>query len=187
MSIERQPKDLRLTGIHIDLVDHIVTLEAQDGRRAKLSFGHPTSLSEAHARPPAASDTPAELVDDGQQGWPEADSAPQESREKQQTVVVSGRLRTQPKAGRTDRQGRPTAWARLAVQDEGADQAHLFSATFYRASTAIALGLPRGAEVTVEGYPRAGDAATKRLDTLAVLVMHQYPGKPITQAGKGVT
>jgi hypothetical protein len=188
MPNERQPNDIRLTGIHIDLVDQIVTLEAQDGRRAKLSFGQPTTILGAHPPLPTGGDTPDELVaDDGDTGWLEPDSLPQESRERQRTLILSGRLRSQPKAGRPDRQGRPTAWARLAVQDEGADQPHLYSATFYRATTAIALGLPRGAQVTLEGYPHAGDLAKKRLDTLAVIALHEYPGKPTKQTGEGVT
>ena len=187
MPIERQPSDIRLTGIHIDLIDQIVTLQAQDGRRAKLSFGQPTTLFDAHARPMVGPDTPEELVAGGDDGWPEPDQASQETREKQQTLILSGRLRAQPKAGRPDRQGRPTAWARLAVQEEGADQAHLYSATFYQATTAIALGLPKGAQVTLEGYPHTGDAAKKRLDTLSVIALHEYPGKPTMQVGEGVT
>ena len=188
MSIERQPRDIRLTGIHIDLVDQIVTLRAQDGRRAKLSFGQPTALFETKPPPLTEPDTPDELVaDDGDHGWPEPDSAPQQSREKQQTILLSGHLRSQPKAGRPDRQGRPTAWARLAVQEEGIDQAHLYSATFYQATTAIALGLLKGAQVTLEGYPHAGDPAKKRLDSLSVVALHEYPGKPTTQVGEGVT
>jgi len=186
MAIERQPKDIRLTGIHIDLLDHIVTLEAQDGRKAKLSFAQPTTLFQ-RSIPPTEPDTADELVDDSDSSWPESDAAPQESREKQRTVVLLGRLQTKPKAGRPDRQGRPTAWARLAVEEEDAGQAHLYSATFYRASTAIAVALPRGAQVTLEGYPRAGDAAKKRLDTLSVIALHEYPGKPTTSAGEGVT
>jgi hypothetical protein len=181
MTKEGQPDPLRLTGIHINFVDAVVTLEAQNGRKARLSFASAaTTLS-------PASDTPEELAAPGESGWPEQDPALQESHEKQQTVTLSGRLRTKPKGGHPDRQGRPTAWAQLAVQEEGADQAHLYSATFYRATAAIALGLPRGAEVTVAGYPRAGDPASKRLDALAILVLHQYPGKPTKQAGKGVT
>jgi len=188
MSNERQPKDIRLTGIHIDLVDQIVTLEAQDGRRAKLSFGQPTTLFKAHPQPPSESDTPAEFVADDETGWPEPDAAPQAAQEKPQPVTLSGRLRTKPKAGRPDRQGRPTAWARLAVQEEGTEQAHLYTATFYRTTTAIALGLPKDSQLTVEGYPRVGDATKQRLDTLAVLVLHQYPGKPSKPlAGEGVT
>jgi len=187
MAIERQPKEIRLTGIHIDLIDQTVTLDAQDGRKAKLSFGQPASLFQSHLPPRTEPDTPDELVDVGGDGWPEPGADAQESREKQQTVVVSGRLQTHPKPGRPDRQGRPTAWARFAVQEMDADQAHLYSATFYRATTAIALELPRGAQVTLEGYPRAGDAAKKRLDTLSVIAVHEYAGKQTTQAGEGVT
>jgi hypothetical protein len=180
MTPERQP-DIRLTGIHINLVEQVVTLEAEDGRRARLGFapaGFPL---------PAGGETLEALVaEDEGDGW-HAESSPVEQRERQQTIVVSGQLRSQPKPGRPDRQGRPTAWAHLAVQAADSDQAHLYSATFYRATTAIALGLPRGADVTVEGYLRAGDQATDRLDTLAVLALHQYPGKPSRPVGERVT
>jgi hypothetical protein len=180
MTPERQP-DIRLTGIHINLVEQVVTLEAEDGRKARLGF------SPAGNPLPAEGETLEALVaEDEDVGW-QPEPSPVEQRERQQTIVVSGQLRSQPKPGRPDRQGRPTAWARLAVQEAGSDQAHLYSATFYRATTAIALGLPRGADVTVEGYPRAGDQADKRLDTFAVLALHQYPGKPSKQVGEGVT
>jgi hypothetical protein len=187
MSSERQPKDIRLTGIHIDLIDQVVTLEAQDGRKARLSFGQPTTLFETHPRPPTEADTPDELVSDDESGWSEPDSVRQRSPEQQQTVVLNGQLRTQPKAGRPDRQGRPTAWARLAVSEEGAELAHLYTATFYRATTAIALRLSKGSQLTVEGYPHAGDATKKRLDTLSVIALHEYPGRPNKQGGEGVT
>jgi hypothetical protein len=180
MTPERQP-DIRLTGIHINLVEQVVTLEAEDGRKARLAF------SPAGNPLPAEGETLEALVaEDENKGW-HAEPSPAEQRERQATIVVSGQLRSQPKAGRPDRQGRPTAWARLAVQEAGVEQAQLSSATFYRATTAIALKLPRGAEVSVEGYPRAGDQAKSRLDTLAVLALHQYPGKPSKSAGEGVT
>jgi hypothetical protein len=200
MTPERQPAEIRLTGMHINLVDRIVTLEAQDGRKARLSFGEPQTLFQAGAEQQAAlpieAATPDELVaEPEEEAWeeppaatapsPEADAAP-DRREQQPTVVLSGRLRTKPREGRPDNQGRPTAWARLAVHEEGAEQAHLYSATFHRHTAAIALGLDRGAQLTVEGYPHAGDAARKRLDTLSVIALHQYPGKPESQKRRAV-
>lgn len=182
MAPERQPSDIRLTGIHINLIDQVVTLEAADGKTAKLSFGQPKTLFEAHQelipQLPAEADEPAPE--------PEVPATQPETREKQPTVVLSGRLRTKPKEGRPDNQGRATAWGRLAVHEDGAEQAHLFSATFHRRTAAIALGLDRGAQLTVEGYPHAGDAARKRLDTLSVIAVHQYPGKPESQRRRAV-
>jgi hypothetical protein len=60
---------------------------------------------------------------------------------------------------------------------EGAEKAHLYSATFHRNTAAVALRLEKGAQLTVEGYPHAGDAARKRMDTFSVIAVHRYPGK----------
>jgi hypothetical protein len=191
MAPERQPEEIRLTAIHINLVDHVVTLDAQDGRKAKLAFGEPHTLFEAHSQqqpaPLTESDTPDELVAEPEEdAWDEPVPVQVEQREKQETVVLTGRLRTKPKAGRPDSQGRATAWARLAVHEEGTDQAQLYSATFHRHTAAITLGLSRGDQVTVEGYPHEGDAARNRLDTLSVIALHHYPGKPEGQRRKAV-
>lgn len=102
--------------------------------------------------------------------------------EKEHTVTLTGRLKSTPKPGRTDRSGKPTAWARVAVHDEGQDEPHLYLATFHRHTAPIALGLKAGAQITVEGYPHVS-TDPKRSDTLSVITMPQYPGKPRTQQG----
>jgi len=161
-----------LTGIHINLVDHVVTLEAQDGRRAQLSFVDSASILAAQDDTPPALETEADVT-------PPASELPTtENRERQHTSVIRGRLRTKPKEGKPDTRGNPTAWARLAVHEEGSDTARLYSATFHRKTAEIALGLSRGAQLTVEGYSHAGDPEQKRMDTFSVIAVHQYPGKP---------
>ena len=177
MAPERQP-DIRLTGIHIDLVDRVVTLDAEDGRKARVSFGQqrtsPVDTSE-HLTIAPESDTPDELTAEDDHSWEElmppaslksppplAAEPSAETRERHQTTVLSGSLRTQPKAGPPDRQGNPTAWARLAVHEEDSEQERVFSATFHRDSTAAALALTKGAQITVEGYPHLGDPSRKR-------------------------
>jgi len=55
----------------------------------------------------------------------------------------------------------------------------VYLATFHRHTAAIALGLARNDQVTVEGYLHpASDPSGKRLDTFSVIAIHSYPGKP---------
>jgi hypothetical protein len=196
MAPERRPGDIRLIGIHINLIDCVVTLDTEDGRKAKLSFGEPKILPAR--QPNFPSDTPDELAAEDDSAWeammPPASvasalepSTAAESRERQQTVVLTGSLRTQPKAGRPDSRGRPTVWARLAVHDEGSEQDRVYSATFYRDSTAVTLGLAKGAQITVEGFPHVGDPSRKRPDRLSVIALHDYPGKVAEKPQRGVT
>jgi len=99
--------------------------------------------------------------------------------EKERTLVLSGRLRSKPREGRPDSRGNATSWARFAAHEDDREGAHMFSATFHRHSARIALGLPAGAPLTVEGYSHdSGDPTGKRLDTLSVINLLDYPGKP---------
>jgi len=194
MAPERQP-DIRLTGIHIDLVDRVVILDAEDGRKAKLSFGEPAPTPPALADHDA--DNPDESTADDDYVWEEtmapeaASQSPgqpptpaSESREKQQTTTLTGNLRTQPRSGRPDSQGRPTAWARFAAEDS--EQDRVYSATFHRAAAPLALSLTKGAQLTIEGYLHPADPARKQPGRLSVIVVHNYPGKAASPAEKGV-
>jgi len=96
--------------------------------------------------------------------------------EKSSTVVVSGRLKTKVKEGKPDRKGKPTAWGKLAVYEEGARDAHLYLASFHRHTTIIALGLAVEDHITAEGYPHPAKEEGK-LDTFSVINLRQYPGK----------
>ena len=97
-------------------------------------------------------------------------------------MTLTGTLLTQPRAGKPDRRGNPTAWARFAAAEAGQDEARVYGATFYRATVPIALGLAKGSSLTVEGYAHTRvDASGKRLDTLAVVHLASYPGKPDPQ------
>ncbi len=150
-----------LTAIHIDLRERSVRFDAESGPVGKLIVSGETILFEAHhASLPV-----------GEQA-PKLDDTP----EREATVVVSGTLRSTPKAGRPDRSGNPTAWARLAVHEEDQPEAHLYLASFHRHSAQIALGLKPGASVTVAGYPHVSDDP-KRLDTFSVMNIVNYPGK----------
>lgn len=178
MAPERDSAPIELTGIHIDLIDCVVTLESNDGRRAKLSFGSPSTLYEAPLPAPALGGEEAPE--------PESPEVPEPAlaakKEVEPTVVVTGRLQAAPKAGRQDGRGKPTAWAPLAIHEDAADQAHLYGATFHRHTAALALGLEGGSQITVEGYPHpTWDPSGKRMDTFSVINLLEYPGKPDPQ------
>jgi hypothetical protein len=178
MTPERGSAPIELKGIHIDLVDRVVTLESNDGRRAKLSFGAPATLYEPPF--PAADVANEEPPEPESSGLDQTANA--ERKESEPTVVVTGSLRSAPKAGRQDSRGRPTAWAAFAAHQDGADDAHLYGATFHRHTAAIALALESGTQITAEGYPHTNwDPAGKRMDTFSVVNLLDYPGKPIKQ------
>jgi hypothetical protein len=190
MATERQPVDLRLTGIHINLIDRIVTLQAEDGRKANLSFGEP--------RPsPSAVEAPDEMADDNENAWeemmppsevtsaPPADSRPApEPRERQQTVTLIGSLVSLPEAGRLDRQGNPTVSSLFSTALDGTEDPTVYLATFHRSSAAIALGLKQGAQLKVEGYSHPSDPSRQLPNCLSVIAIHEYPGKAPSRRGR---
>ena len=99
--------------------------------------------------------------------------------EREKPVTLQGRLKSKPKQGRPDRTGKPTAWARFAAHEEGQEQAHMYSTTFHRHTADMALGLEKGNQLTVQGYPHeSDDPEGKRMDTLSVINLLDYPGKP---------
>jgi hypothetical protein len=190
MSQEHESRPI--TGIHINLQDISLTLESDGHPVATLTFSphgtlsfHPSSHtaeiqsgddtleepggSNGDAAASGANAEPADAVEDAAAG---------KSKEKAQTVVVTGRLKSQPQAGRPDRRGKPTAWARFATHEDGNPDAHLYLATFHRHTTRIALSLPQGAPITAEGYAHpADDPSGKRTDTFSIINLLAYPGK----------
>ena len=187
MPAEREPSaSLPLTGIHINLRDRAIEFENERGTIARIVFTGETVLVEGEGLALPASipeaDSHAEASPAPTQETPPVSAivaAAPEAREHQPTTVLSGRLLTQPREGKSDSRGKPTAWARFAAHEEGRDEAHLYSATFHRHTAAIALGLANGSPLTVEGYPHLhADPADKRLDTLSVINLVAYPEKP---------
>jgi hypothetical protein len=56
---------------------------------------------------------------------------------------------------------------------------HLKCATFHRHTADIALGVESGASLTLQGYAHEqNDSASKRMDTLSVIHVLDYPDKP---------
>lgn len=173
-----------VTAIRIDLSDLSITFEADKKPIAKLGLSAGTIYFQIPSLSPSAARITAG-GDEGDSESPAEDSAPSEAtKEKERSVVFSGRLKSRPRQGKPDSQGHPTAWARLAVHEEGRDDAHMFSATFHRGSARIALNLPVDAQVRVEGYPHpSNDPEGKRLDTLSVFRFLSAPTKQ--ESGEG--
>jgi hypothetical protein len=100
------------------------------------------------------------------------------SADKARTVTLNGRLKSKPREGRPDAQGKPTAWARFAAHEEDRDTAHIYSTTFHKHTAPIALGLDTDTPLTVQGYPHIqDDPGSKRMDSLSVINLVDYPGK----------
>jgi hypothetical protein len=170
MPVERESHRTTLSGIRVDLKDRSVTFETENKPVAKIAIA-PEGVVFEILRADAAPSVPPSIARE------EAPAASRSEREK--TVSLTGRLKSQPKEGKADSRGNPTAWARLAVHEEGREDAHLYLATFHRHTAPIALTLPREVQITVEGYPHpSSDPAGTRLDTLSVIKLVNYPGKP---------
>jgi hypothetical protein len=55
----------------------------------------------------------------------------------------------------------------------------MYSATFHKHTAKIALALDADAAVTVQGYPHeSDDPGSRRMDTLSVINLLDYPGRP---------
>lgn len=171
MAKEQDGSGTPLTGIYIDLKNRAIELDDEHGTVVRLTFA-PTGT--IFFSPTAAGIESAGVPATGAQQPGKAT----EPSEKEHTVTLTGRLKSQPKQGKPDGRGNPTAWARLAVHEDGQDEAHVYLSTFHRHATPIALSLPRDAQVTVTGYPHpSNDPSGKRLDTFSVINFVSYPGK----------
>ena len=155
----------QLKAIHINLDERSITFQAER-TSTRLTLSVAGLLYEVLGVDPITDRSVARLAGD-------IDGA----KENEPNVTLTGRLKTQPKEGRADRRGKPTAWAKLAVHEDGRDEAKMYSATFHRHTAGVALGLPRDALVTVQGYVRES-SDPQRMDRVSVFNLLAYPGKP---------
>jgi hypothetical protein len=146
MSNELNPVSLK--AIHIDVLEGSFIFEGTDGRAISWN---PRVFLEQLQNPAPLSISPEEA---------DAESDP--------LVKLSGKLKSLPKEGLPDGSGKPTAWARTAMHQEGHKGAQLFSTTFHGAAREIALGLPVDASINVQGYVHPAAEAGK-LPTLSVV------------------
>jgi len=175
MAHEAEPPEIRripLTGIYVDIGSKSVILASADGIVGSLRLAPEGLIFEARPSPvlpvaapelPAATETAR-----SQEGMSERDKP----------LTLQGKLKSKPRPGRPDARGNPTAWARFASHEEDQEGAHMYSTTFHKHTVEIALGLEKDMPITVQGFPHLqDDPGSKRMDTLSVINLLDYPGK----------
>lgn len=171
MANERRDSPVPLTSIYIDLQGRSLTFTTEN-QATKLTLT-PAGIVYQHLIGAALTERSVErLVEEMEDEASDATAS-----EREPTVTLSGRLKSKPRQGRADGQGNPTAWARFAAHETGRQEAHFYLATFHRYTADIALQLPPDAAITVQGYPHPSQQRG-RLDTLSVVNIVRYPGKP---------
>jgi hypothetical protein len=171
MNQERGDSPLPLTSIHIDLNERSLTLTA--GNRSTRLTLTPGGILYQLLQGAAITERSVEKL----LGEVVAEENDATSSEKEPTVTLSGKLKSKPRQGRADGQGNPTAWARFAAHEPETQDAHFYLATFHRHTAEIALKLLPDAALTVQGFPHPS-RQKDRLDTLSVVNIVRYPGKP---------
>jgi hypothetical protein len=162
-----------LRHIHIDLAERTIVFAAEDERATKLTLTPEGVIYEV-------TDSSGQLA----AGESAIDAGDEESLpEREPTVRLTGKLKSVPRDGRVDSSGHPTAWARFAAHEDGRDEAHVYLATFHRHTRDIAFSLPLNSSLVVEGYPHVNETPG-RLDTLSVVSIVNYPGKPPRRGGR---
>jgi hypothetical protein len=163
-----------LTGVYLDVPSKTLVFAAKEGVLAAVRltqqgivFQYGESHEDQSVEPSPPLSSPSETL---------VSSAETES---EKPLTLQGKLKGAPRLGRPDAKGNKTAWARFAAHEAEREGAHLYSATFHRHTADIALGLESGASLTLQGYPHEkSDPGSKRMDTLSVINVLDYPGKP---------
>src|SRR5581483_5542027 len=93
-----------VVGCYLDLKACAITLIAADRRTFRLTFSPHGLAARLLSRDPEIPHAPPGLITEAQ---------------KPPTVTLTGKLKTKPKEGNPDGKGKPTAFALLAVHEEG--------------------------------------------------------------------
>jgi hypothetical protein len=176
-----ETESIRVTSVTIALEDQTITLESDAIPVAKLRF----SLGSIYFEPlrPVAE---GQVSDLGQDAAAQSSTTVEdlEPVEKDRPVILQGKILGRVREGRPDSRGRKTAWGRFAAHDDGAENAHLYSATFHRACAGTVLGLPPDSHLVVEGYIHPStDPEGGRLDSLSVFRLVKRAKPPQESAG----
>jgi hypothetical protein len=166
------------TDIHINLTAQTIILKKEDEVVATLVFQGKLPTEGIIFFPSQPQTLPA-TTEAIAQGAGEMSPAfrSDAAKEREKTITLSGKLKSQPKPGKPDRSGKPTAYADFAAHVDGEEKAHGYVATFHRHTRDIAATLPKEAQITVTGYPHPSNSP-KRKDTFSVVNIVDYPGKP---------
>jgi hypothetical protein len=184
MAKEGEGAGIPFTDIHINLTDQTITLKKGEEVVATVVFEGKLPASgviffgNQHALPDSDSPFDEDVDASVSPAIASAEVRPQDvAKEKEKTITLSGKLKSQPKQGKNDRSGKPTAYADFAAHVEGEEKAHHYKATFHRRTRDIALKLPIEAQITVFGYPHPRNSP-RSTDTFSVVNLVDYPGKP---------
>jgi hypothetical protein len=180
MAREIERTGIPFTDIHINLTDQTITLKKEDEIVATLVFEGKLPAAGViffGSQPQGLLDSPFDEEPEIPLSSTSPASASEAAKEREKTVTLTGKLKSQPKPGRNDRSGNPTAYADFAAHVEGEEKAHYHKATFHRYTRQIALTLPKEAQITVTGYPHPRES-DKSTDTFSVVRIVDYPGKP---------
>jgi hypothetical protein len=180
MAGEIERVGIPFTDIHINLANQTITLKKEDEVVATLVFEGKLSAAGViffGSQPQALLDSPFDEEPEIPVSPTSPATTPEAAKEREKTVTLSGKLKSQPKPGKRDRSGKPTAYADFAAHVEGEKDAHYYKATFHRHTRDIALKLPTEAPITVTGYPHPRNTP-KSTDTFSVMNIVDYPGKP---------
>lgn len=182
MTKEHAGPSIPLTGIYLDLPSKTVVLAAKDQLVASVRLTPEGLVFQANPDP-ATPLQPSETVptlspDEGSSPTTPDLAGTVIETEKPKAVTLQGKLKNKPRVGRPDSRGNPTAWARFAAHEDDRENAHMYSATFHKHTASIALGLEAEMPLTLQGYPHEhDDPGSKRMDTLSVITLLDYPGK----------
>jgi hypothetical protein len=178
MAKEAEEVGISFTDIHINLTDQTIILKKEEEVVATLVFEGKLPAEGVIFFPNQGQTLPAgtEAITQSAGDMSPA-STSDAAKEREKTITLSGKLKSQPKPGKPDRSGKPTAFADFAAHVEGEKDAHYYVATFHRHTRDIAAKLPKEAQLTVTGYPHPSNSP-KRKDTFSVVNIVEYPGKP---------
>jgi hypothetical protein len=169
-----QESSLPITRIALDLEQRSLTVSHHERVLARVTLAREGLIFQS----PTANAAPEEMAQPIVDAPAVLPAAVQEQREKEAAVTLEGKLKTKPVNGRPDRSGKPTVVARFAAHVENEEQAHMYFATFHRHTAGLALGLDANVPLTVQGYTHPTSNPEERLDTLSVIHLLDYPGKP---------
>jgi hypothetical protein len=180
MAREVERAGIPFTDIHINLTNQTIILKKEEEVVATLVFAGKLPAEGViffPSQPQALLDSPFDEEPETPVSPTSPASTSDAAKEREKIVTLTGKLKSQPKSGKADRSGKPTAYADFAAHVEGEKDAHYYVATFHRHTKDIALKLPKEAPITVTGYPHPSNTP-KRKDTFSVVNIVDYPGKP---------
>jgi hypothetical protein len=184
MAKEGEGVGITFTDIHYNLTEQTITFKKEDEVVATIVFEGKLPAAGVIFFPsqlptlPASAEVIPQAIEPVSPGpTSERLTSSDAAKEREKTITLTGKLKSQPKPGKPDRSGKPTAYADFAAHVEGEEKAHDFVATFHRHTKDIAAKLPKEAQITVTGYPHPSNSP-KRKDTFSVVNIVEYPGKP---------